>query len=348
MATVGGAVRMSSDPGAGRLCRSNVARRATSGPLGAVVLIVLGMGPASAGSEVEDQVRRLAGPSRIETAVAISRDDFSGQVAGTVVIARADVAADALAGGWFAGSSVGPMLLAERDRVPEGTRAEIDRVLVRGRDVFLLGGPAALSPAIEEQLRDHRVHRLQGRDRFETAVAIAERRDDAGGPRQIVLADGTRHQDAVIAGPAAMEANGVVLLTNGSRSHPAVDDYLHRHPDVPVVTVGAAATAAYPGHTSYVGESDAETAALVAEAYVPPHPTNIGVARVDDFADALAAGPHIARRLSAILLTDRDALSEPADAYLRLRTRQFHTGVVYGGEDALSRHVEQAVLEAIS
>lgn len=247
----------------------NTNRRVWRSPLAGMLLVVMILATASsalAGSAPE--VHRLAGPSRVETATAIARDDFPNEGDGqSVVLARADVPADALAAAWLADSRSGTLLLTGPDDLHPATRTQVDRMLRRGEDVFVIGGTAALSSGIEQAVAEYDVVRLAGTDRFETSVVIAGHAE--GDPQIIVLADGTRHQHALIAGPVAMDENGVVLLTDGDQPHPAVDDYLREHPDVPVVTIGAGATAAYPGHTSYVGASDEETAVQALAAFRP-------------------------------------------------------------------------------
>ena len=311
-----------------------------------VIAIVVTAGSAVAGS-TPLEVRRLAGPTRVETAIAIAREDFPHEEDGfTVVLARADVAADALASSWLAGSRSGAVLLTGPDELHAATRAQVDRMLRPGEDVFVIGGTEALSPAIEEAVSEYDVIRLAGADRFETSVAIAQQA--SGEPQIIVLADGTRHQDALIAGPVAMYENGVVLLTNGDRPHPAVDGYLAEHPDTPVVTIGAAATAAYPGHRNYVGASDEETAVLVLEGFGSSNSTFVGIARVDDFADGLAAAPQIARQIGFILLTDSETLSAAPADHLNRYGSIYRGAFLYGGEEALSPQVEAGVREANS
>ena len=116
------------------------------------------------------------GPTRIDTAVAVSRDGFADGAAGAVVLARADEFIDALAGGPLAVAVDGPLLLSWADHVPAATMAELDRVLGAGGTVHVLGGDAALSSTIDDQLAaaGYQVVRHAGADRFETSVRIAE------------------------------------------------------------------------------------------------------------------------------------------------------------------------------
>lgn len=93
----------------------------------------------------EAEVRRLRGADRIATAIAISQD--AHETADTVVLARADQFPDALAGGPLAARLDAPLLLTGRDGLDARVAEEIERLGATG--AVLLGGPSALSPAIE-------------------------------------------------------------------------------------------------------------------------------------------------------------------------------------------------------
>jgi hypothetical protein len=85
---------------------------------------------------------RVAGPTRFETAVAISQRAFPNGAA-TVYLARSDIGVDALAGGVL---TDGPILLVPNcGPVPEPVKAEIRRV--SPNQVLALGGGAAICDA---------------------------------------------------------------------------------------------------------------------------------------------------------------------------------------------------------
>ena len=100
--------------------------------------------PVGAGA-LPDGVTRLAGGERIATAVAISQQGWDDESTGTVVLARADLFPDALAGTPLAISLDAPILLTETDALSELTSTEIQRVLGDSGTVVLLGGEEALS-----------------------------------------------------------------------------------------------------------------------------------------------------------------------------------------------------------
>lgn len=104
---------------------------------------------ATANTQPAPEVGRLAGVDRIETAVAISRHEFVNG-ASTVYLARADVPADAVAGGSLTG---GPILLVPTCLpLPQIVRAEIARL--EPDRIWALGGPGAICDELLEVVDD--------------------------------------------------------------------------------------------------------------------------------------------------------------------------------------------------
>ncbi|MBW3664247.1 MAG: cell wall-binding repeat-containing protein [Actinobacteria bacterium] len=97
-------------------------------------------------------VRRLWGADRYATAVAISRAAFPDPDAvDTVYIATGEQFADALGAAAGAGMVGWPVLLVPSDGpVPDAVRDELERLTPDG--LVLLGGEAALGPAVEAEL----------------------------------------------------------------------------------------------------------------------------------------------------------------------------------------------------
>jgi predicted outer membrane repeat protein len=124
--------------------------------LGAGRIVILGgTAVVSAGVAAElaglttGPVSRLAGPDRLATATAISAATFPGG-ASTAYVATGGVFPDALAGGAVAGAIPAPVLLVSGS-LPDGVRAELVRLGVHR--IVILGGTAAVSTAVENQLR---------------------------------------------------------------------------------------------------------------------------------------------------------------------------------------------------
>lgn len=300
-------------------------------------------------AQLDAGVRRLAGPDRIATAVAIARDAYpEGGSAEAVVLARADVFADALAGTPLAIDRDAPMLITHSDALAEPVADEIERALGedRTKTVYLLGGPAALSAGVAEGVGElgYDVERLSGGTRVETAVAVAEALDAA---ESVLLTTGTAFPDALAAGPAAATVDGAVLLTAGEESAAATDAHLEAHPQAQRFAVGGPAAQAHPDAEAIAGATRADTAVAVAERFFDA-PAAVGLARSGDFADALTGGAH-AGALTAtdgegapMLLTATTRLAAPVARYL-CPSESTSDVVVYGGTAAVAERIAGAV-----
>lgn len=113
-------------------------------------------------------VRRVAGGSRIETALEVAREMTAVHGdSDRVLLARADVWADAISAGAYSAWAGVPVLLTPSDALPAEVEAFIDE---RFAERIALGGTAALSDGVVEAARAERV---AGTDRTGTSVAIA-------------------------------------------------------------------------------------------------------------------------------------------------------------------------------
>jgi putative cell wall-binding protein len=195
--------------------------------LGAETVFLLG-GESALNSQVEAQaeatgaeVIRIAGPDRYRTAgaaarVAVNLWRQSGEAAGEdVLVALGTDFPDALAAGALAGHTRRPLLLTTRDETLASRGA---------RTATVVGGSAAVSDAVVARLRGMglTVRRIAGASRHETAELAARAAVEAGAKDKIVLvASGRAFADALAAGPAAVQLDGVLLLTERDLLPPA-------------------------------------------------------------------------------------------------------------------------------
>ena len=287
-------------------------------------------------------VTRFAGADRFATAAAISADAFSNNQADAVVLARADNYPDALVGAPLAAAKNAPLLFTSGVTLPAITKAEIERMLVRGKPVYLLGGAAAIPNQIVAQLTalGYSPIRIAGADRFATAVAVA---DALGDPTTVLLASGGGFADALAAGPAAAHAHGVILLT-GNPMPSETTAYLAAHPGT-VYGIGGPAAAADSSATPVVGLDRFATAVLVAQQFFSA-PTHVGVASGATFPDALAAGAFMASIDGPLLLTTPTALAAYPSTYISSETPLTSVDI-FGGTAALSASVQTQASTAL-
>jgi len=308
--------------------------------------------PAAAG---ERRVDRVAGTSRIGTAIALSSDTWP-TCADVVVLARADQYPDALAGAPLAVALGGPLLLTGPDGLDADAAAEIERL--GPSSVVLLGGEEALDPAVAQEvaaLGVDGVSRLAGGNRFATAARIATA---VGGTTAVVVEgvddDPERGWPDAVSASAYAAARGLPILLTDTDVLP--DDTVRGLDDLgttDVLVVGGPAavgadvtdglTAGGRAVTRLAGATRYATAVAVADAAVAAggDPARTYFATGLDYPDALTAGAAAGALDAPLVLVDgRDAAASPdtldwigtyGDAWVR--------ATLVGGTEAISAAV---------
>ena len=296
---------------------------------------------------VVNTVDRLGGPERITTAVAGSQEVFDDGAANAVVLTRSDEFPDAQAGTPLAVDRDAPLLLSEPSALNPTTEEEILRVLPAGGTVYLLGGPVALSQAVEDRVAELGFVpvRLGGENRFGTAVEIAS---ELGDPTDLLIANGGSFAEAIVAGAAATTVDGgaAVLLTSGVSVPPETAAYLDGRADAPSLTaIGSDAAAAFSEAPAILGDTPSDLAVSVATTYFA-NPAAMGVATDAVFADGLTGGAIVNRPgigPGPILLTPTDTLPDVLATYLEANRDTIGRLLIFGGPAAVSAEVEEQI-----
>jgi putative cell wall-binding protein len=275
---------------------------------------------------------RLAGAGREATAAAISAVSHP-RGSGEVILAAAGNFPDALAGGPLASAQGAPLLLTATERLSEPTRVELARL--SPLLVTILGGTGVVSPTVESELRarGYTVRRIAGRDRTETAAAIAGTIGQAH-QRAFVAYQGD-FPDALSAASPAGILGMPILLTAGGHLPDATRVALITGGVREVVIVGGEARisrrvvdelqAMGIAVSRLAGPNRYGTSRAInewAEAQIPDlDARELVVAVGTRFPDALAGGPFAAsRRQLLMIVPPRDVYAEAeAAAYLRRR-----------------------------
>jgi outer membrane protein assembly factor BamB len=316
--------------------------------------------PSTAEAVVDlDALQRLAGPTRIETAVEISRATFG--TAAAVLLARADTYPDALAGAPLAFGLSAPILLTDPAALPTVVAEEVQRL--GAATAVILGGETAVSPAVVGTLQQLglEVTRVAGASRFGTAAAVA---DHLPAPERVFLVEGAHADplrgwpDALTVAPLASHESAPILLTTR--------DALPEETRAALADLGPLRVTIVGG-TAAVSETVAEqirTAGFAVDRLAGVDRYATGLAVLDEavargaaspqftwlatglnFPDALAAGPAVAATGGRLLLVngqdpaatpqvlDRFAADAPRTAVLRLA----------GGQAAIGAGVEAHV-----
>lgn len=311
---------------------------------------------------------RLAGDSRIETAVEVSQDSFSS--ADTVVIARADQYPDALAGAPLAFRLGAPVLLTRTSELPRVVADEIGRL--GATSAVVLGGEAAVSAEVAQAIATAGaadVQRIAGPDRFETAARIAaEVVAGASAPPGVYVAEGANANpsrgwpDALSVSPVAALTGRPILLVVADRLPDATADALDDlGPTTATIIGGEAAvsteveqairaTGIDVGRVS--GPDRYATSVAVADVGVAAgmDPTRLWVATGLNWPDALVAGSAVARDGGVMLLAHgRSPSGSPAALdWLTPRAGTAQRLTILGGVGAVAAEVVTAIEQALT
>ncbi|ACU75414.1 putative cell wall binding repeat 2-containing protein [Catenulispora acidiphila DSM 44928] len=194
------------------------------------------------------------------------------------------------------------------------------------------------------------VTRVGGRDRYETAIDASLRQFPGGTAKAVVLARGDAFADALAGGPLAARVGGPLLLTDpknlGTPTAAEIDRALgHDHSRTVYLLGGESAISPAVekqvralGYriVRYGGASRYDTALKIAQDGMGATATVV-VARGDDFADALAAGPLAANRGAVLVLSNKNRLDPATAAFVQAH----QTVIAVGGPawDAVAKQI---------
>lgn len=312
--------------------------------------------PAQAGTPQPDPVFRLAGGSRRETAIEVSKATFPDDLSARhVFVASAASWPDALSGAAMAGAFDGSLLLTKRGgRLEAPLRQELRRVLRRGGTAWFMGGSEPMPRAKLEGLTDrYRVRRVAGGDRYGTAALAARHVADHRGQGTAVLASGSDYVDALPMLAAAAANDWPVVLTPSERLGSDAERFLRERnidtvhaagPEGKLSAQTLAQVDALPRVRSverYFGATRHHTSAIVGNRFFQT-PRNVVIATGANWPDALVAAPYAGNHLRGpVLLAQRESLTTPVGDYVRGRRAPGTRGLVVGGTAALGPEVER-------
>jgi len=262
-----------------------------------------------------DEVDRVRGPNRYATAAAVAQMAYDE--ADEVFIALGTNFPDALVAAAPAGLYDGPVLLTRTDSLPAETVAELVRL--KPKTAYVIGGPAVISPAVEQELRSYvpTVKRLAGADRYGTAAAVVA--EFFHWKTYAFVALGTNFPDALVAAAAAGIWESPVLLTRGDHVPHETLVALAGHDVWKIFVVGGPAVisdtvlqelAPYGPVERLAGANRYATAAVVADRFFKDYPRAF-LAYGGNFPDALVAAAAGGKMGAPVLLVDHHTIPAP-------------------------------------
>ena len=306
----------------------------------------------------------LAGKNRFETAIAISKEKFDKEdSADSVVLVGQYSIVDGLAAAPLARKLNAPVLFSKFDSIDSNTVAEIGRLLGKNsaKKVYIVGGENTISSKVHDQLvkeLNHRVERIEGRDRYETSRKIADKLSDLTkkdeNPKPITsieIVGGRAEADAMsISAVAARDYSPIIVVPQKQLDH-ATKEYLNTNykTGVKYNVIGGVNSVsaqvekdlyAITDHNSknrrssisrFAGDNRQLTNAEVIKAFYKKAP-GLFVAKSDtkSLVDALAAAPLAGDKNSPILLATKKLEDEQKTA-LRNHVVGYHQQKVDNG-----------------
>jgi len=264
--------------------------------------------------------------------------------------------------------------------VATGVQAQTGSQTGPAAKVIIVGGESAVSMEVEDAIKaireegDIETMRIEGADRYDTALNVALYMDQVRGgesSKWAFLANGDAYPDAMAA--SAIASNKLIcddlipiLLTREDELPASTATYLGQvalttgsTPTVPklekVFVLGGEARVSQDivdyldmfvqDVERIAGPNRFGTASNLAETFfgVTNPPSNIGVARGDDFADALAAGPFMGKKNGPMLLVEPEVVPDETYAYVLGHKDDILGGWVLGGTNAVSDGVKSAI-----
>ncbi len=255
--------------------------------------------PSTDGGTVTPSVTksRVAGDDRFETAIKVA-DKLKSELGvvkfNNIVVANSDEFADALSATALAADKDAPILVVNKNN--ESTvKTYITNNLVKGGNVYIIGGTAVVSESFEKSLTNCKVTRLGGSDRYETNLEVLKTLGVTGAS-DIMVASGLKYPDAL---SASATGNPVLLvgktLTDNQKAYLATlggnDDYYVIGGTAAVnATVMNQLNASKLGTVTRLGgDTRYETGLAVAEEFFTNARTVV-IASGNDFPDGLTGG----------------------------------------------------------
>lgn len=308
-----------------------------------IVFILLISFTKKVSAEKLPTIKRLDGNNRIETSIKISNEAY--KTSKTAILVGYNGEVDALTGTILAEKEEAPILIADKKNLSQALKDEFKRLGCQ--QVFILGGPTAVSTQIERDIKSLGlgVRRINGKNREETAIDIAEQAIDGNVDSAFLSLGYGVYADALAIGPVAASKNSPLLLTKTKELGETTLDYIVGKGIKKINIIGGETAVSSEVEKTLrnkgikvnriKGNNREETAISIAENFVAS-PKKVVLANGYKYADAVAGGYLAAKENAPILLSRDNILKDVNKEYIK--EKQINT-IVLGGETVIGGSV---------
>lgn len=179
-------------------------------------VIIVG-GESSVGHSVETNmkskgynVRRLSGATRYETSAMIAQEVKDATGSNKAILINGSKEADALTVSSLATKKDLPVIMAKSNGIDRAVKDKLDSWNLK--EIYVVGGTGSLPNSVVDKAKASNKKRIAGRDRYQTAMKIAE--ESYPNADRYMIANAYNPIDALSAGAVTAKANMPILLVN--------------------------------------------------------------------------------------------------------------------------------------
>ena len=287
--------------------------------------------------EKEIKAERVAGKSRINTAVEVSKKYYNK--ADTVIVANYEKFADSLSASALSKALKAPILLVKKDQLASVVAQEIKRL--GAKNVIVIGGKLSVDKA-KNSLSQYNVQTIAGSNRYETSAKIAQEVIKLTGTKKAVVASGENFADALTVAPLANKNNMPILLVQQNNIPKATQEVLKQMDEVLVVggelTISKEVANKLPNATRIAGANRYDTAKKIYE-HGFKDSKEVNIANGTTAADSLVIGSIDC----PILLVESNEIPEATKE--AFKESKFEKVNVFGGEISIGESVVKELIK---
>ena len=299
------------------------------------------------------KVSRISGKDRVETAINVAKKLYPNG-ADRVILVNKDTYADSLSAISLSNALKAPILYTNVDNIPESDIKAINEL--GAKNITIVGGDSSVSESqINTLLKNFRVDRISGSNRYDTATKVSEALLNINGKNtdEIVIASGEKFADALSISSYSAQRKIPVLLVGKSGISKDIRLQIEKRKNAKIYIIGGENSVSSSIEnelkkmtnitvTRLQGSDRYETSKVVSQ-FAKPNATNAVIASGERFEDALIAGSLVANPGSTLLLGKSTSLTPQVEKYLN--SSNIKSIDLVGGFNTLGTDYTQKLME---